>query len=145
MDYYIPITARKIYEAEQQAKYYYNKMLSEPKDEEWLMRYNEAKSDVREIRDESGYFNELEDAVALLWAEELQRDNHPDYSYEEQMEILKQAIKKRLKFFFLKKNYYSDENAWKIVTALATTNFLLINNFKISFQKLNQNKGKVLF
>ena len=27
MDYYIPMTARKIYEAEQQAKYYYNKML----------------------------------------------------------------------------------------------------------------------
>lgn len=66
MDYYIPITARKIYEAEQQAKYYYNKMQDEPDDEEWLMRYNEAKSDVREIRDESGYFNELEDAVALL-------------------------------------------------------------------------------
>ena len=109
MDYYIPITARKIYEAEQQAKYYYNKMLSEPEDEEWLMRYNEAKSDVREIRDESGYFNELEDAVALLWAEELQRDNHPDYS---------------------------DENAWKIVTALATTNFFTNKQFQNFVSKI---------
>lgn len=136
MDYYIPITARKIYEAEQQAKYYYNKMLSEPEDEEWLMRYNEAKSDVREIRDESGYYNELEDAVALLWAEKLQRDNHPDCSYEEQMEILKQAIKKRLKFFFLKKNYYSDENAWKIVTALATTNFFTNKQFQNFVSKI---------
>lgn len=136
MDYYIPITARKIYEAEQQSKYYYNKMLDEPDDEEWLMRYNEAKSDVREIRDESGYFNELEDAVALLWAEELQRDNHPDYSYEYQMEILKQAIKKRLKFFFLKKNYYSDENAWKIVTTLATTNFFTNKQFQNFVSKI---------
>ena len=133
---YITMTAQEIHEAEEQAKYYYNRMKDEPDDEEWLMRYNEAKSDVREIRDESGYFNELEDAVALLWAEELQRDNHPDYTYEEQMEILKQAIKKRLKFFFLKKNYYSDENAWKIVNALAENKFATNKQFQDFVSKI---------
>ena len=52
------------------------------------------------------------------------------------MEILKQAIKKRLKFFFLKKNYYSDENAWKIVTALATTNFFTNKQFQNFVSKI---------
>ena len=111
-------------------------MKDEPDDEEYIMRYNEAKEEVREIRNESGYFNELEDAVALLWAEELQRDNHPYYTYEEQMEILKQAIKKRLKFFFLKKNYYSDENAWKIVSALAENKFATNKQFQDFVSKI---------
>ena len=120
---YITMIAQGIYDAQEQAKYYYNLMQEEPDDDEWPMRYEEAKSEEKSYRDKYGYFNKLEDAIELLRASELQRDNHPDYSYEEQIEILRQAIEKRLKFHFLKKNYYSNEDAHKIVTALATTNF----------------------
>ena len=46
-------------------------------------------------------------------------NNHPDYSYEKQMEILEDAVYNN----FLKKYYYTDENAWKIVSELAEKNF----------------------
>ena len=54
---------------------------------------------------------------------ELLNDNHPDYSYEEQKDILKKAVEKGLKFDCLKAYYYSTEDSHKIVTALATNNF----------------------
>ena len=50
-------------------------------------------------------------------------NNHPDYSYEKQMEILEDAVYNNLNFDFLKKYYYTDENAWKIVSELAKKNF----------------------
>lgn len=120
---YISMIARKIYIVEYQTKYFYYKMLDEP-NEEWAMRHWKAIDKNISYRNKYGWNNkELEDAIEFLRACELLTDNHPDYSYEEQKDILKKAVEKGLKFDCLKAYYYSDEASHKIVTALATNNF----------------------
>ena len=115
--------AQEIYDAEYQIKYYSTQLEENPNDEELKIELKEYKQEVKELRKEYGRSSTLNKAITLLWAEELQRDNHPDYSYEEQMEILENAVYNNLNFDFLKKYYYTDENAWKIVSELAKTNF----------------------
>lgn len=115
--------AQEIYDAEYQIKYYTTQLEENPNDEELKIELKEYKQEVKELRKEYGRNSALNKAITLLWAEELQRDNHPDYSYEEQMEILENAVYNNLNFDFLKKYYYTDENAWKIVSELAKTNF----------------------
>lgn len=120
---YISMIAQEIYDAEYQIKYYTTQLEENPNDEELKIELKEYKQEVKELRKEYGRNSALNKAITLLWAEELQRDNHPDYSYEEQMEILENAVYNNLNFDFLKKYYYTDENAWKIVSELAKTNF----------------------
>lgn len=115
--------AQEIYDAEYQVKYYSTQLEENPGDKELEMELKEYKQEVKELRKEYGRSSSLNKAVALLWVEELQRDNHPDYSYEKQMEILEDAVYNNLNFDFLKKYYYTDENAWKIVSELAKKNF----------------------
>lgn len=121
--YCISIVAQRIYDAEEQVKYYFNQMKDEPDEEEWEDRYSLALYEATSYRNEYVYLKELEDAIEFLRACELQSNSHPDYSYEEQMDILKKAVEKGLKFDLLKLNYYYTEDCHKIVTALATTNF----------------------
>lgn len=121
--YCISIVAQRIYEAEEQVKYYFNQMKDEPDEEEWEERYSLALYEATSYRNEYVYLKELEDAIEFLRACELQSDSHPDYSYEEQKDILKKAVEKGLKFDCLKSYYYSTEDSHKIVTALATNNF----------------------
>jgi hypothetical protein len=116
---YISMIAQEIYDAEEQMKYYYYKMMEQP-DKEWAMRQAEAIDKEISYRNKYGYFKELEDAIKLLRACELIKGNHPDYSYEEQIDIFKKAIEKGFGFDFLKAHYYSTEDSHKIVTALAT-------------------------
>ena len=115
--------AQEIYAAEYQVKYYLTQLEENPGDQELEIELKEYKKEVKELRKEYGRSSGLNKAITLLWAEELQRDNHPDYSYEKQMEILEDAVYNNLNFDFLKKYYYTDENAWKIVSELAKKNF----------------------
>lgn len=115
--------AQEIYDAEYQIKYYSTQLEENPDDEELKIELKEYKQEVKELRKEYGRNSELNKAITLLWAEELQRDNHPDYSYDKQMEILEDAVYNNLSFDFLKKYYYTDENAWKIISGLAAKNF----------------------
>lgn len=148
---YISMIAQEIYDAEYQTKYYYYKMMEEP-DKEWVKRHWEAIDKDISYRNKYGWDNkELEDAIEFLRACELLSDNHPDYSYEEQKDILKKAVEKGLKFDCLKAYYYSTEDSHKIVTALATNNFTnnmqffdfvskiesLYNKKRFSYKKLN--------
>ena len=95
---YISMIAQEIYDAEYQTKYYYYKMMEEP-DKEWVKRHWEAIDKDISYRNKYGWNNkELEDAIEFLRACELLSDNHPDYSYEEQKDILKKAVEKGLKF-----------------------------------------------
>ena len=126
---YISMIAQEIYDAEYQAKYYYYKMMEEP-DEEWVMRHLEAIDKDISYRDKYGYFKELEDAIELLRACELIKDNHPYYSYEEQKNILKKAVEKGYKFDFLLRDYYAAEDCKEIVTALATIDFINDKQFQ---------------
>lgn len=128
--------AQEIYDAEYQVKYYSTQLEENPGDQELEIELKEYKQEVKELRKEYGRSSGLNKAITLLWAEELQRDNHPDYSYEKQMEILEDAVYNNLNFDFLKKYYYTDENAWKIVTALATTNFFTNKQFQNFVSKI---------
>lgn len=114
---------------EEQAKYYYNKMIDEPDDEEWSWRFDEATAEAQSYRDKYGYFKELEDAIEFLRACELIKI-HPNYSYEEQEAILKKAVEKGYKFDFLLRDYYAAEDCIEIVTALATINFISDKQFQ---------------
>lgn len=126
----VNIIAHGIYGVEEQAKYYYNKMIDEPDDEEWSWRFDEAMDEAQSYRDKYGYFKELEDAIAFLRACELIKDNHPNYSYEEQKAILKKAVEKGYTFDFLLSDYYAAEDCIEIVTALATINFISDKQFQ---------------
>ena len=126
----VNIIAHGIYGREEQAKYYYNKMIDEPDDEEWSWRFDEAMDEAQSYRDKYGYFKELEDAIAFLSACELIKDNHPNYSYEEQKAILKKAVEKGYTFDFLLSDYYAAEDCIEIVTALATINFISDKQFQ---------------
>lgn len=126
----VNIIAHGIYGGEEQAKYYYNKMIDEPDDEEWSWRFDEAMDEAQSYRDKYGYFKELEDAIAFLRACELIKDNHPNYSYEEQKAILKKAVEKDYTFDFLLSDYYAAEDCIEIVTALATINFISDKQFQ---------------
>lgn len=126
----VNIIAHGIYGGEEQAKYYYNKMIDEPDDEEWSWRFDEAIDEAQSYRDKYGYFKELEDAIEFLRACELIKDNHPNYSYEEQKAILKKAVEKGYKFDFLLRDYYAAEDCIEIVTALATINFISDKQFQ---------------
>lgn len=126
----VNIIAHGIYGGEEQAKYYYNKMIDEPDDEEWSWRFDEAIDEAQSYRDKYGYFKELEDAIEFLRACELIKDNHPNYSYEEQKAILKKAVEKGYKFDFLLRDYYAAEDCIEIVTALATINFISNKQFQ---------------
>lgn len=126
----INIIAHGIYGGEEQAKYYYNKMIDEPDDEEWSWRFDEAVDEAQYYRDKYRYIKELEDAVTFLRACELIKDNHPKYSYEEQKAILKKAVEKGYKFDFLLRDYYAAEDCIEIVTALATINFISDKQFQ---------------
>lgn len=126
----VNIIAHGIYGGEEQAKYYYNKMIDEPDDEEWSWRFDEAIDEAQSYRDKYGYFKELEDAIEFLRACELIKDNHPNYSYEEQKTILKKAVEKGYKFDFLLRDYYAAEDCIEIVTALATINFISDKQFQ---------------
>lgn len=125
----VNIIAHGIYGGEEQAKYYYNKMIDEPDDEEWSWRFDEAIAEAQSYRDKYGYFKELEDAIELLRACELIKI-HPNYSYEEQEAILKKAVEKGYKFDFLLRDYYAAEDCIEIVTALATINFISDKQFQ---------------
>ena len=127
---YISMIAQEIYDAEYQTKYYYYKMMEEP-NEEWIMRHWEAIDKDISYRDKYGWHNkELEDAIEFLRACELLSDNHPDYSYEEQNDILKKAVEKGYTFDFLLSDYYAAEDCIEIVTALATINFISDKQFQ---------------
>ena len=126
----VNIIAHGIYGGEEQAKYYYNKMIDEPDDEEWSWRFDGAMDEAQSYRDKYGYFKELEDAIAFLRACELIKDNHPNYSYEEQKAILKKAVEKGYTFDFLLSDYYAAEDCIEIVTALATINFISDKQFQ---------------
>lgn len=91
----VNIIAHGIYGGEEQAKYYYNKMIDEPDDEEWSWRFDEAIAEAQSYRDKYGYFKELEDAIEFLRACELIKV-HPNYSYEEQEAILKKQLKRAI-------------------------------------------------
>ena len=125
----VNIIAHGIYGGEEQAKYYYNKMIDEPDDEEWSWRFDEAIAEAQSYRDKYGYFKELEDAIEFLRACELIKI-HPNYSYEEQEVILKKAVEKGYKFDFLLRDYYAAEDCIEIVTALATINFISDKQFQ---------------
>lgn len=125
----VNIIAHGIYGGEEQAKYYYNKMIDEPDDEEWSWRFDEAIAEAQSYRDKYGYFKELEDAIEFLRACELIKI-HPNYSYEEQEAILKKAVEKGYKFDFLLRDYYAAEDCIEIVTALATINFISDKQFQ---------------
>ena len=125
----VNIIAHGIYGGEEQAKYYYNKMIDEPDDEEWSWRFDEAIAEAQSYRDKYGYFKELEDAIEFLRACELIKI-HPNYSYEEQEAILKKAVEKCYKFDFLLRDYYAAEDCIEIVTALATINFISDKQFQ---------------
>lgn len=127
----VNMIAHGIYGAEEQAKYCYNQMIDEPDDEdEWSWRLDEALDEAQSYRDKYGYFKELEDAIELLRACELIKDNHPYYSYEEQKNILKKAVEKGYKFDFLLRDYYAAEDCKEIVTALATIDFISDKQFQ---------------
>ena len=125
----VNIIAHGIYGGEEQAKYYYNKMIDEPDDEEWSWRFDEAIAEAQSYRDKYGYFKELEDAIEFLRACELIKI-HPNYSYEEQEAILKKAVEKGYTFDFLLSDYYAAEDCIEIVTALATINFISDKQFQ---------------
>lgn len=125
----VNIIAHGIYGGEEQAKYYYNKMIDEPDDEEWSWRFDEAIAEAQSYRDKYGYFKELEDAIEFLRACELIKV-HPNYSYEELEAILKKAVEKGYKFDFLLRDYYAAEDCIEIVTALATINFISDKQFQ---------------
>lgn len=127
----VNMIAHGIYGAEAQAKYCYNQMIDEPDDEdEWSWRLDEAIDEAQSYRDKYGYFKELEDAIELLRASELYTSNHPYYSYDEQINILKKAVEKGYKFDFLLRDYYAPEDRGEIVTALATIDFISDKQFQ---------------